>query len=152
MRTTLVLLICGLVFSTPALSDEMNPDESAVWQLEEAYYKYAKANDPESYLTLFDENVIGWPTMDNAPKGKEKVSQWIAAVHADPSETWNYELKRHEIISFDDVVVVHYLLREFAVSAETGKEIRSDTFRISHTWQRHGDSWQIISGMGGVQN
>jgi hypothetical protein len=59
MRTTLALLICGLVFSTPVLADEMNPGELAVWQLEEAYYEYVKANDPASYLMLFDENVIG---------------------------------------------------------------------------------------------
>lgn len=150
MRKIIVLLSCALCFSNSASSDELNADESTVWKLEEAYYQHAKANDPESYLTLFHENVIGWPAMDNAPKGKDQVSQWIAAVHAKPSEAWDYELQRLAIQSFNDVVVVHYLLRDFAVSAETGEEIRSDTFRISHTWQRRGNSWKIISGMGGT--
>ena len=49
-------------------------------------------------------------------------------------------------------VVVAQVIGVFAISAEAGNEIRSDTFRISHTWQRHGDTWQIISGMGGVQD
>jgi hypothetical protein len=54
-------------------------------------------------------------------------------------------MNRLAIHSFGDVVVVHYLLREFAVSADSGEETRSDAIRISHTWQ-------IISGMSGVQD
>ena len=105
MRTTAAILSFALCLSTSARPDEVSSDELAVWELEEAYYPHVKANDPESYLRLFDENVISWPAMDGAPKGKDRVSQWIAAVHANPSETWI----------------------------------------------RHGDTWQIISGMGGTQ-
>lgn len=142
----------GTSFSLPAFSDELTTDESAVWKLEKAYYQYAENNDPEGYLTLFDENVIGWPALDKAPKGKGKVSQWISSVHQNSSEIWKHEIERLAIHSFEDVVVVHYLLRHFFVSAESEEEIRSARYRISHTWQRRGDSWQIISGMGAMQN
>ena len=152
MRTTLAILSIGLFFPISALSDDLTGSETAVWELEEAYYEFAKANDPESYLALFDENVIGWPALDDAPKGKSQVSQWISSVHAEPSEIWNYELSRLAIQSFGDVVVVHYRLRDFFVSADTGYEIRSDTSRISHTWQWRDGTWRIISGMGAALN
>jgi hypothetical protein len=53
--------------------EEFTAEEAAVWQLEQDYYRYAKSNDPDGYLTLFDERVIGWPASDNAPKRKDKV-------------------------------------------------------------------------------
>ncbi len=152
MRMILSVLSIGICLPIAALSDELTGSETTVWKLEEAYYEYAKANDPDSYLTLFDENVIGWPTFDKSPKGKSQVSQWISLVHAEPAEIWNYELSRLAIQSFGDVVVVHYRLRDFFVSAVTGKEIRTDTYRISHTWRRSDGTWRIISGMGAAQN
>jgi len=152
VRNILLLLMLGMSFSLPSYCGELTADESAVWELEKAYYQYAEKNDPEGYLELFDENVIGWPALDKAPKGKGNVSQWISLVHQHPSEAWKYEIERLAIHSFEDVVVVHYLLRDFFVSAESGEEIRSASYRISHTWQRRGDFWQIISGMGAVQN
>ena len=124
--------MAGMLLSVAAQSDESSAEEIDVWNLEEAYYEFAKANDPKSFLALFDENVVGWPALDKALKGKCQVSDRINAVHADPSEIWNYELQRLAIQSFGDVVVVHYLLRDFVVSADSGKELRSDVYKISH--------------------
>ena len=150
-RATTILTVLTFIAASESPA-QMNDDEATVWRLEEAYYRYAKANDPEGYLTLFHEDVIGWPTLDAAPKGKSRVSQWIATVHENPDEAWNYELKRMAIHSFGDVVVVHYLLRDYFVSRGSGEVTRSAVFRISHTWQRAGDTWRIISGMGGRLN
>ena len=141
------LLVSGI-----AGADELAPEEQAVWELEESYYRFAKNNDPESYLSLFHVNIIGWPTMDPLPKGKDRVSQWIGAVHSDPSRIWNYEIERLAIQTFGDVVVVHYRLHENFVSAHTGEEISSEEYRISHSWFRVGETWRIISGMGGRFN
>ena len=138
--------------SSGVTAQDFDKDESAVWALEYKYYEFAKDNDPDGYLTLFHEDVIGWPTLDHQPKGKDKVSQWIASVHADPNKIWDYEITQLATQSFGDVVVVHYLLREYFVSAATGGVIQSDRYRISHTWLRNGDTWQIISGMGGRFN
>ncbi len=133
-------------------AEELAPEEQAVWELEESYYLFAKENDPESYLSLFHKDIIGWPTMDRAPKGRNDVSQWISAVHSDPSRVWNYDIERLAIQSFGNVVVVHYRLRDYFVSAQTGEEISSQEYRISHSWLRVGETWQIISGMGGNFN
>jgi len=151
MSTAVKALLSLLLVPVATFSQGLDSNELAVWELEEAYYRYAKNNDPEAYMSLFHENVIGWPALDVAPKGKTEVSQWIDAVHADPAEIWNYALNRLAIESFGEVVVVHYLLREFVLSVESGEELRSNLYKISHTWQRYGNRWQIISGMGAKQ-
>ena len=133
-------------------AEELAPEEQAVWELEESYYQFAKNNDPVSYISLFHENIIGWPTMDSLPKGRDRVSQWIGAVHSDSSRVWNYDIERLAIHSFGNVVVVHYRLRDYFVSAQTGEEISSEEYRISHSWLRVGETWQIVSGMGGKFN
>jgi len=147
----LIIILIQLLAFSPIYS-QVTAEEKEVWQLEKKYYQYAKANDPERYLSLFHEDVIGWPTIDTQPKGKEKVSLWISSVHENPREEWNYELKLLAIKSFDNVVIVHYLLRDIFVSSESVKEIKSFNYRISHTWLYENDKWQIISGMGGNLN
>ena len=152
MRFILHITALYLLIPQIACADELTEEEFEVWALEEAYYRYAKENDPKGYLTLFSDMVIGWPTFDLHPKGRDKVSQWIGQVHSNPQEIWNYDIERYAIRSFGDVVVVHYRLRDYFVSANSGEEIRSNEFRISHTWLRSDGRWQIISGMGGNIN
>jgi len=152
MPQKLFVLSALLVLGASGALAQMTESEEAVWRLEEAYYRYVETNDPEGFRALFHEDIIGWPALDPVPIRKNRVGQWIAAVHENPAEVWRYELDRQAIEAFGDVVVVHYFLRDYFVSAESDEEIRSEQFRISHTWKREGDSWQIISGMGGRLN
>ena len=152
MFKSLSVLTSTLLFSTLVSSQELDVDESKVWELEHSYYQFARDNNPEGYLTLFHENAIGWPTMDPVPKGKDQVSQWISGIHTNPDERWDFEITLQAIESFGDVVVVHYFLKESVFSAESGREIRTDTYRITHSWKRTDQTWQIIAGMGGRQN
>ena len=148
-------VIAGIVFflfSLNSFADDLAPDEAAVWALENVYYQSVLNNDPDTYLSLFHEDSIGWPAMDPLPKGRDKVSQWIAAVNADPAKRWGYKIDLLAIQSFGEVVVVHYRLREFFLSATTSEELSSDEYRISHSWLRVDDTWQVISGMGGKFN
>ena len=150
MPIRLIICVTILFFPFRAWSGDLNADEEAVWALEEAYYQYAKNNDPQGYLSLFSDQVIGWPALDTRPKGKDRVSQWIGDVHSNPEEVWQYELERLKIQSHGDIVVVHYRLRDYFISAMSGKELSSADYRISHTWLRRDGRWQIISGMGGT--
>lgn len=143
------ITVIAMLITVHSVADELNADERAVWGLEEKYYEFAEANDPESYLELFDDDIIGWPTQDPRPKGRDKVSRWIGIVHSNPAELWRAEIEREAIHDFGDVVVVHYRLRDYFVTADTGEVIREDRYKITHTWMRRGDSWKIISGMGG---
>ncbi len=147
-----ILAVPCLVAAGFASADDLDQAEREVWALEEAYYQYALNNDPEGYLNLFSDDALGWPTMDPLPKGKDKVSQWIALVHANPDELWRCEIERLAIQSHGDVVVVHYRLREYFVSADDGRELRPAEYRITHTWQKQDGRWQIVAGMGGHFN
>lgn len=84
--------------------------------------------------------------------GKGSIHEWIVPLHENAAETYDYELTREAVRSFGDVVVVHYLVRDFFRSASTGEIVRRlDEYRITHTWQQRGNTWQIITGMSGAQ-
>ncbi len=151
MRKIFVILVMSLFVSASGIAEEAS-DEKAVWNLEEAYWKYVKNNDIKSYLTLWDERFIGWPGFSKTPMEKADVSNWIPPLHKNPAEPYDYELTPKAIRSFGDVVVVHYLVRDFYRSPGTGEIVRPlDEYRITHTWQRRGKTWQIITGMSGAQ-
>ena len=61
-------LLTGMLLSFSAQLDELSADERGVWKMEEAYYEFAKANDPKSFLALFDEDVVGWPALDKVQR------------------------------------------------------------------------------------
>lgn len=151
MRDKAIAVLLVLLLSTSAWADGA-ADEEAVWQLEEAYWLYVRNNDLANYRILWDERFVGWPGFSDKPVGKERIGTWIAPLHANPAETYDFELTRHAVRSFGDVVVVHYLVQDFMRSAESGEIIRQrDTYRITHTWQKNEDTWKIITGMSGAQ-
>ncbi len=152
MRSIAVTTLLSLCFSLPTLSAELTEAEQAVWDLEEAYWQYVKNNDVGGYRTLWDERFVGWPGFSKKPVGKENIADWIPPLHENPTETYDYELTREAVRSFGGVVVVHYLVRDFLRSASTGEVVRQlDVDRITHTWQRKGNSWRIITGMSSAQ-
>ena len=150
MRSKLTTIWLALCVCGPVLSADLADDEQAVWELEEAYWQYVKRNDIPGYRSLWDEKFVGWPGFSKAPLGKENIAGWIAPLHVDSSEIYDYELTQEAVRSFGEVVVAHYLVRSFFRSSETGEIVRKrGVSRITHTWQRRGNTWQIITGMSG---
>lgn len=152
MMRTLISTVLMLV-STAMPAAAPTADEQAVWALEEAYWEYVKANDLEGYRTLWDERFVGWPGFSPKPVGKDQIAGWIPPLHANPGEQYDYELTKTALRAFgEDIVVVHYLVRDFYRDPTTGEVVRElDTYRITHTWQRRGETWQIVTGMSGAQ-
>jgi Domain of unknown function (DUF4440) len=151
MRKVLPILVISLFIAMSAMSDQAS-DEKAVWTLEETYWMYVKNNDIKGYLTLWDDRFIGWPGFSKTPVEKVNISEWIGPLHKNSTESYDYELTREAVRSFGDVVVVHYLVRDFYRSSSTSEIVRQlDEYRITHTWQRRGDTWQIITGMSSPQ-
>ena len=111
MRIFTVILLLSFLVSQVAYSDEA-ADEEAVWALEEAYWVYVTNNDIDGYLTLWDEDFVGWPSFSKTPSGKETIASWIPPLHDNPSEIYDYEFVREAVRAFGDVVVVHYLVRD----------------------------------------
>ena len=149
MRIIIAIILLSSLPVPLAWSDEA-ADEEAVWALEESYWVFVKNNDIDGYRTLWDEAFVGWPGFSKRPLGKEKIADWIPPLHDNPSEIYGYELTREAVRSFGDVVIAHYLVREYFRSAETGEMLKISDARITHTWQRRGDTWQIITGMSGT--
>jgi ketosteroid isomerase-like protein len=147
MRNVRLMVMLGFLMSLPAFADEA-ADEASVWKMEEVYWIYVKTNDPTGYLSLWDDRFVGWPSFSNTPREKAGIEQSIALLHVNPAEVYDYELTREAVHAFGDVVAAHYLVHAFCRSPETGEIIRDlGNTRITHTWQRRGDSWQIITGM-----
>ena len=146
MKTLQVLLLL-LIVTLVALAGPTE-DEATVWQLEENYWKYVKEQDLDAYRALWDERFVGWPDFSPYPLGKERIADWIPPLHKDPNRVLDFELKKQTVRSFGDIVAVHYLFKLIYRNAETGEVIEESSWaRITHTWQRHSDSWQIVTGM-----
>lgn len=146
-----LLLIAMLIIPLSSLADKLNSDEQAVWQLEEAYWQYVMANDTKAYRSLWDDRFVGWPGFSRAPLGKASIHEWIAQYHDDDADYFDYELTIGSVRDYGDVVAAHYLVQYFMRSVETSEKIGNGvTSRITHTWQRRGDTWQIVSGMSGT--
>jgi len=144
----LSLLLLSLMLPALCLADDLTSDEFAVWQLEETYWKYVKAGDLEAYRTLWDENFVGWPDWAEHPQGKAVIGDWIPPLHADPERLYDYRLQKEAVRAFGDSVATHYLVWDIWRDASTEAILEEEgPFRITHTWQRRGDSWQIITGM-----
>ena len=146
-----IAFLAFLICTFPTFSDELTKDEQAVWDLEVAYWEYVKSNDIPSYQALWDESVVAWPGFSKTPMmGKENVHEWFQPYHEKLSETFDYELTFGAVRSFGDVVATHYLVRILLLSAETGEVLGDDQVAwVTHTWQRRGDTWQIVTGMSG---
>jgi hypothetical protein len=142
------LLLFLLLLPQLGLAKDLTPDESAVWQLEETYWQYVKANDLDAYRTLWDERFVGWPSFSERPVGKANITDWIPPLHEDPALRYDYRLQKEAVRAFDDSIAVHYLFWDIWRDAKTGAIAREEgPFRITHTWQRRGEGWQIITGM-----
>lgn len=151
MKTKISVFILTLFSGLIVHADELSADEQAVWDLENAYWEYVKNNDIAGYRSLWDENFVGWPGFSRKAMGKENIHGWIAPLHDNPDEEYDYKLTLHAVRSFGDVVVAHYLVVDLMRSAANGEILSSGTpDRITHTWQRRGDTWQIITGMSGT--
>ena len=145
-------IIAVLLILSPfhALAEEASASEEAVWALEESYWRYVEENDIEKYKSLWDERFIGWPGGSERPVEKTNIADWIGPLHSDPNRIFKSEINREAVRAFGDVVVVHYSYRGYFISKDSGEVIEQwELGKITHTWQRRGDSWQIITGMAG---
>lgn len=117
-----------------------------IWQLEKNYWKYVKQNDLKSYLTLWDENFIGYPS-NNKITGKDHITDWITDMFKDKSRKFSYELIRKTENVFGDVVIVLYDVNQ-VWAKENSEVIERTTSKITHTWRKTDKGWLIIGGMG----
>ena len=140
-----------IVVATAALAQNSANDETQVWQLEKTYWEYVKANDLEKYRALWNENFLGWPFVSSSPVRKNHITDWITANTSKGIKLESYSIEQLAIQITGDVAVDYYRINAAWANSEGGK-VRSDKFRITHTWIRTGGTWQIVGGMSAPVN
>jgi hypothetical protein len=141
-----VCFVVALIVSIGSVfAGKQSTDESAVWKLEQAYWKYVQAGDLESYRKLWHPNFIGWPNSSARPKRKDHITDWIANYTKKGLRLKSYDLEPAGSQATGDVVVTHYWITDRWVDKNSHGE--GETNRITHTWIRTQGGWQIIGGM-----
>ena len=141
-------LLCMLSVGQPPA--QWSSDQKSVWGQEQAYWKYCKAMELDKYLSLWHASVVGWPSSYSAPAGKDHISDWFTDRVKQGWIMKSYDLEPLAIQITDNVAVVHYRVKYSWVD-KAGKEIPVGS-RITHTWIKNGDGWQIIGGMSAPVN
>jgi len=121
---------------------------AAVWEREEAYWRYAAAGDVQSYRELWADGFRGWPSDEPHPVTKAGVTGWVEKMRAEKTRM-TYTLTREGAADFGDVVVAFYQIG-FRLERSDGRvEGQGDTLKVTHTWRRRDGVWKIIGGMAG---
>ena len=128
----------------PAISKE--DLENEVWRMEELYWDYVIKNDTIAYKKLWHNDFIGYPSFGDGVSDKSKIASWIPELHEDKSRIYSVKLHRKAVNSIADVVIVFYDYDRFW-SDEQSNILEKDTFKITHTWKKFGDTWLILGGM-----
>jgi len=148
------LLALAAIAWTPALAAQVPAAQAAkealseVWSLEDDYWRYVKAGDVERYRTLWHEAFIGWPCHEERPVGKASIGRWVEEIR-DSKVDFTSELTREGARAFDDTIVVHYRVTMVRAYPDGRVEGQGQLSKITHTWMRVGDTWQIVGGMCG---
>jgi ketosteroid isomerase-like protein len=149
LRLLLLLLLLSSTSTAQVRSAAPAASVAAVWDLEEAYWKYVQAGDVSSYLTLWHDRFVGWPCLNAHPAAKDSIANWVRPIR-DGHLHFTSHLTREGAADFGDIVIVYYsipMLREYPDGRVAD---RDTTWKFTHTWRRDNDRWQIIGGMCGI--
>jgi ketosteroid isomerase-like protein len=150
MRRALFALLIGVGLSAAAGAVGLSPEEQAVWQMEEVYWKDVQAGDVEHYLTLWHDRFVGWPCFSAEPSDKSRIGNWVQEIR-DGHLKFTYELKPLAVRVFDDVAVVQYAA-VYSTQYPDGTTSGAGIWRkFTHTWKKTDGRWQIITGMCAAQ-
>ena len=127
-------------------------DETQVWNLEKAYWEYVKANDLEKYRALWHDDFVGWPSISPEPLGKDKITDWITDNTSKGLKLQSYAIEQRAIKVTGDIAITHYRIKMNWANTGTSGADRIDAVRITHTWIRNGNTWQILGGMSAPVN
>jgi ketosteroid isomerase-like protein len=140
-----------VALASTALAQDAVKDEAQVWNLEKAYWECVKANDLEKYRALWHEDFVGWPFVSSTPMHKDHITDWITANTSKGIKLQSYSIEELAIHVTGDIAIDHYRTRATWANRE-GADVKTDAFRITHTWIRTRGTWQILGGMSAPVN
>jgi ketosteroid isomerase-like protein len=138
----------GMQNARNSTASSAKADEDKVWQLERSYWEYVKALDVPGYKSLWHDDFVGWPSTATAPMHKDHITDWLEEERVAQDKLQCYKLEPAGFTVVGDVAVTHYHLTEHWLDKNGKGEPR--TIKVTHTWLRVKDSWQIIGGMAAV--
>lgn len=144
LKSIFFLIFVALSAAAPAHAQQSD-NEKAVWKLETTYWEDVKALDLESYMTLWHDNVIGWPYANSQPARKDHIADWIARYTDKGLRLQWFSIQQAASQSTGDLVVTHFWVTAFW--ADKAGHGEPSTQRITHTWIKTAKGWQIIAGM-----
>lgn len=154
----LIFVIVGCTKSNTSDEPTQSPivvnteqSESEAWHMEELYWEYVQNIDTISYKKLWHDDFIGYPSFGVGVSSKKGIAVWIPDLHKDPDLKFSYELHKIESNAIDDVVLVFYDADEIWTNKE-GQVVRKETYKLTHTWKKYGDTWLILGGMAAKKN
>ena len=125
--------------------------ETKVWNLENAYWEYIKANDLEKYRALWHDDFVAWPPMNSAPIRKDRVTNWLIDNISKGIRLQSFAIEQLAIRVIRDVAIAYYRIKMVWTGPGT-TESNAESLRVAHIWLRTGDAWHIIGGMGAPEN
>lgn len=147
MKQACVALLLALC--TCAAFAQQSADEVAVWKLEHSYWEYVKAADLAGYRALWNAKFVGWPYISSAPQRRDHVTDWLQQYTGRGVRLSSYSLQPMGSVAAGNVVVTYYRLT--AVWTDKSGSGKPKTSRITHTWLRTPEGWQILGGMSALQ-
>src|ERR1043166_1653894 len=148
MFRTISLMV---VLATAAFGQDSAKDEAQVWNLEKAYWEYVKANDLEKYRALWHEDFVGWPSFSASPVRKDHITDWITANTSKGVKLQSCSIEELATRVTGDLPITHYRIKLVWVGPRPN-DSETEAVRITHTWIRTRDRFQILGGMSAPVN
>jgi ketosteroid isomerase-like protein len=119
--------------------------EQALWDLENEYWRLVENHDLSAYLGLWHKDFLGWPMVSATPVKKDHITDWITSETSKGLVFKAGELKRAAMQRTGDIAVAYYWMT-YRWQDKDGQGAWR-TIRVTHTWVKIGNGWQIIGGM-----
>lgn len=132
--------------SGPRSSDtiKMSAAERSVWEKEEAYWRFVQAKDRDDYVGLWDDRFVGWPRLETKPIHKDRTFGSLEG-----RKLLDYKLEPLSVREYgENVVITLYRVTAHSTN-QAGADERTIAARLTHTWMKTPQGWQIIGGMSG---
>jgi hypothetical protein len=151
LASSIVLTACLIALSlcAPIASTIPTPasgTEKTIWDLEHSYWQYVEANDLSAYRKLWHADFLGWPSLSAEPVHKDHITDWITSQTSAGRSLKLIAFKSAAIQSTGTTLVVVYYRTTFKWIDKAGQG-DEHTIRVTHTWIKNGQDWQIIGGM-----
>lgn len=137
--TLIFFILFAAILST---AQDFSPRQNEVWQMEETYWKDLQTANYTHYMTLWHEDFLGWPHFSPHPVNKDGIA---ASLPVKMSDVLSYEFLEKSVRVTGEVGITQYAVK-YTLPAPTG-QTETRISRITHTWLKTKNTWQIIGGM-----